>query len=258
MSRLRALYAIMVVAALPLAAHGAVTVRDDAGQTITLEKPAQRIVSLAPHATELLYAAGAGSALVGVSEFSDYPKEARQVASIGGSAALDIERIVTLKPDLIVAWRSGNSAAQVAKLRDLGIPIFETEPRDFDTIATTLERLARLAGTEHIGQAAADVFRARLERIAATYRDRPKVRVFYQIWQAPLMTLNNEHLVSQALRLCGGENIFGRLPQFAPQIRKSLSPAAARRRMTHLPDGAGSGQSPQWRAAICFPSTRIQ
>jgi iron complex transport system substrate-binding protein len=200
------------------AAWATVTVTDDTNQTITLPAPAHRIVSLAPHATELLYAAGAGAYLVGVSEYSDYPPQASSIPSIGGSAALDIERIVTLKPDLVIAWSSGNSPAQVAKLRGLGIPVFETEPRDFATIASTLEKFAHLAGTDPVGRAAAKAFRTRLDAIAAAYRQRPPVRVFYQIWRAPLMTLNDEHLVSQALRLCGGENVFGKLPQLAPTV----------------------------------------
>jgi iron complex transport system substrate-binding protein len=200
------------------AAQAAISVTDDSGHKVTLDKPAQRIVSLAPHATELIYAAGAGATLVGVGEYSNYPPQAAQVQSIGSSAALDIERIVTLKPDLIIAWASGNSSTQVAKLRNLGIPVFDSEPRDFATIATTLERLARLAGTEATGNAAAATFRARLEKLTAGYRGRAPVRVFYQIWRDPLMSLNDEHLVSQALRLCGGENIFGKLPQLAPVI----------------------------------------
>jgi iron complex transport system substrate-binding protein len=196
----------------------AVSATDDANRTVTLAAPAHRIVSLAPHATELLYAAGAGNYLVGVSEFSDYPPQARQLPSVGNSAAVDIERIVSFKPDLVVAWGSGNSAVQIARLRSLGVPVFESEPRDFATIASSLERLAHLAGTAPVGKTAAEAFRRRLKTIAATYQYRPTVRVFYQIWRAPLMTLNDAHLVSHAIRLCGGENIFGKLAQLAPAV----------------------------------------
>lgn len=203
---------------LPMPALAAVSAMDDAGRTITLPAPARRIVSLAPHATELLFAAGAGSALVGVIEYSDYPPEARRIASVGSAAAFDVERIAALKPDLIVAWGSGNSAAKIAKLRSLGMPVFESEPRDFATIASSLERLARLAGTDPTGQAAAEAFRTRLKSIRAAYRQRPPIRVFYQIWRSPLMTLNDAHMVSHAMALCGGENIFGKLPQLAPAV----------------------------------------
>jgi iron complex transport system substrate-binding protein len=203
---------------LPLPSPAAVSVIDDANRGVTLTHPARRIVSLAPHATELIYAAGAGSYLVGVSEYSNYPPQAKRLPSVGGVSALDLERVVALKPDLVVVWGSGNSAAQIAKLRALGIPVFESEPRDFAAIASSIERLAQLAGTEAAGRAAAENFRARLEKIKTAYRQRPVVSVFYQIWRSPLMTLNGAHLVSAAIRLCGGENIFARLPQLAPTV----------------------------------------
>jgi iron complex transport system substrate-binding protein len=202
----------------PLTVWASVSVQDDAGRTVTLPAPAQRIVSLAPHATELLYAAGAGAKLVGVGKFSDYPVRAKSLPSVGDSAALDLERIVALKPDLVVIWGSGNTAPQIAKLRGLGLPIFESEPHDFAAIASSLERLGQLSGNVAIGQAAAANFRARLQTIAHTYRQRPAVRVFYQIWHAPLMTLNDQHMVSAAIHVCGGENVFGKLPRLAPTI----------------------------------------
>ncbi len=202
----------------PAFASAAISVVDDAKHAVTLAAPAQRIVSLAPHATELLFAAGAGAKLVGVSEYSDYPPEAKRIASIGGSGMLDLERIIALKPDLIVVWSSGNSATQIVKLRALGIPIFESQPNDFETIATSLERMAHLSGTDAVGRTAAENFRARLKQISATYQQRAPVTVFYQIWREPLMSLNDAHLVSAAIRLCGGQNIFGKLPQLAPTV----------------------------------------
>ena len=195
-----------------------VTVEDDAHHAVVLAAPAQRIISLAPHATELLFAAGAGNKVVGVSEYSDYPAEAKRIASVGSSATLDLERIIAFKPDLVVTWGSGSPAAQVAKLRGLGIKVFESEPRDFADIASSLERLATLAGTLPAGQAAADAFRVRLQSLQSTYMHRAQVSVFYQIWRSPLMTLNDDHLSSKAIRLCGGENVFGKLPQLAPTV----------------------------------------
>lgn len=205
--------------AAPLAAlAAAVTVQDDAKHAVTLPQPAHRIVSLAPHATELLFAAGAGADVVGVSDYSDYPPAAVKLPSVGSSSALDIERIVSLKPDLVVAWGSGNSASQLAKLRALGIPVFESEPRQLEAIASSLQRLGTLAGVPDQGAAAAQAFNARLAQLTATYQQRPPVRVFYQIWQKPLMTLNGKHMVSSVIRLCGGENVFSQLPQLAPTV----------------------------------------
>lgn len=195
-----------------------VSVTDDSGTRISLAAPATRIISLAPHTTELLFAAGAGKSLVGVSSFSDHPAQAKDIASVGSSSALDIERIIALRPDLIVGWQSGNPARQLAQLRKLGLPVFESEPRDFDTIATSIERLATLAGTSQQGMQAAAGFRRRLAALTQKYTARPTLRVFYQIWPAPLMTLNDTHLVGQALRICGGQNIFGALKPLAPTI----------------------------------------
>lgn len=206
------------LAACALAAQAAVSVTDDSRHAITLAAPAQRIVSLSPHATELLYAVGAGPRIVGAIEFSNYPPAAKAIPTVGSATMLDIERIVASKPDLVVIWGSGNLAAQVARLREVGIPVYDSEPRDFEAIATSLERLAHLTGTDTLGKTQAAAFRARLARLAADYRQRDAVSVFYQIWPEPLMTLNDTHMVSSAIRLCGGRNIFGALPQIAPTV----------------------------------------
>lgn len=201
-----------------LPAQAALSVTDDSGHVVTLTAPAGRIVSLAPHATELLFAAGAGTKLVGVSQYSNYPPEAARIASVGGAATLDLERIVGLKPDLVVAWASGSSASQLARLRALGIPVFESDPHDVDTVAASLERLSALAGTGPIGQPAATRLRTALATLRQRYAARPVIGVFFQVWQAPLMTLNDAHIVSSALRTCGARNVFGSLPQLAPTV----------------------------------------
>ncbi|MEO0314991.1 MAG: hypothetical protein RI928_1447 [Pseudomonadota bacterium] len=196
-----------------------ISVTDDSGKHITLSAPARRIVSLAPHATELLFVAGAGDKVVGVSSGSDYPSQASQLPPTGNSARLDIERITLLKPDLIVAWTSGNNPRQIAQLRQQGYTVFESEPRRLEDIATTLERLATLTGSTQGRDAAAD-FRRSLTLLGDRYQGRAPVTVFYQIWPSPLMTLNGQHLVSQALKLCGARNVFSGLPQLAPTVSR--------------------------------------
>ncbi|MBB5392110.1 MULTISPECIES: cobalamin-binding protein [unclassified Herbaspirillum] len=210
--------ALLLGATLASAACAAVTVKDDLGNEVTLAQPARRIITLAPHVTELLYAAGAGDKLVGASNFSDFPAAAIRLPSVGSFAALDLERVLNLKPDLIVAWHSGNKPSQLARLRGFGIPIYESQPADFDTIADSLEKLARLAGSESVGTTTAQDFRARWQALQARYGNRPEVSVFYQIWSQPLMTLNGRHMVSSVLKLCGGRNIFADLPQLAPTV----------------------------------------
>ncbi len=212
----RALASLLFV---PLLTHAAaLSVQDDTKHTVTLPAPARRIVSLAPHATELLFAAGAGPYVVGVSEFSDYPPQAKRIPSVGSGVSLDLERILQLKPDLIVGWNNGNAAAQLARLEPLGIPVFKSELYSFQTIASSIERLAHLAGTDAVGRQAADNFRTHLKQLQTTYQAHRPVAVFYQIWRRPLMTLNGSHLVSSALQTCGGVNIFAKLPQLAPTV----------------------------------------
>jgi len=214
MRRLAATFLLL----LSCVANAAVSVTDDGGTVIMLKAPATRIVSAAPHTTELLFAAGAGKAVVGVSAYSDFPAQAKRLPSVGNSAQLDLERIIDLRPDLVVAWKSGNSTRQIERLRQLGIPVFESEPRDFAAIATNIDRLAILAGSSAQGKAAATAFRQQLATLRQQYASRSLVRVFYQIWPSPLMTLNHAHLVSQALSLCGADNIFGTLPQLVPTV----------------------------------------
>ncbi len=215
---LRCLFAATVL--LPALALGAgVSAIDDGGRRITLPSPAARIVSLAPHATELLFAAGAGDKLVGVTDYSDFPAEARRLPSVGGSRQLDLERIVKLKPDLVVAWTSGNHPRQIARLRQLGIAVYDSEPRRLDDVARTLEQLATLTGSAQ-GQQQAEQFRRQIAALRERYAGRAPVTVFYEIWPSPLMTLNDAHIVSEAIRLCGGRNVFGQLKALAPTVSR--------------------------------------
>jgi len=196
----------------------AVTVTDDAGHAVTLAQPAQRIVSLAPHITELLFAAGAGGSLAGASDYSDYPAAAARIPRVGGAGGLDLEAILALRPDLVVAWQSGNPAATVQRLRDLGLTVFESEPRRLEDIPRTIHRLAQLAGTLAQAQSALEDFNARFMTLRGQYGNRPVVSMFYQIWDRPLMTINGAHLANDVVELCGGRNVFGELGALAPQI----------------------------------------
>lgn len=195
-----------------------IVTRDDAGQELRLPRPARRIVTLSPHVTELLFAAGAGANLIATVEFSDYPPEAKRLPRVGGYETLDVERIVALKPDLVVAWGSGNSPSVIDQLRALGLALFVSEPRSLDDVASTLQTLGRLAGAESSANRAAASFRQRAAEIRARYSTRPPVRVFYQVWDLPLMTVNDAHLISKVLNLCGGINVFGSLSALAPTV----------------------------------------
>ncbi len=200
------------------AAHAAVGVHDDSGRTVALDRPATRVVSLAPHVTELLFAIGAGERVVGVTAFSDYPPAANALPKVGGLYALDVERIVALKPDLVVAWRSGTSEAELAQLERVGLAVFRSEPRTLDDVATTMERLGVLTGDAAQATAAASDFRAQVAALRSTYASRTPVRVFYQVWNDPLMTVGGPQLITQVIELCGGRNVFASLSMLSPVV----------------------------------------
>jgi len=211
--------ALIFLAALAAAqAQAAITVKDDDGKLVTLQKPAQRVISLAPHVTEMLFAAGGGSHVVGVVAYSDFPEEAKKIPQIGSNREVDLERIMTLKPDLIVVWRHGSSERQIEMVRKLGVPLFHSEPQKLDDIPESVARMGQLMGTEKVAEPAAAELRQQLAGLRARYAKRPTVRTFYQVWDKPLYTLNGKHIVSDALRVCGGENIFAGLPVTAPVV----------------------------------------
>ncbi len=191
---------------------------DDAGNLLSLNQPSGRIVSLAPHVTELLFAIGAGDQIVGADEFSDYPVAAKKIPRIGRAGALDLERIVALKPDLVIGWGSGNSSAQLAQLRKLGLKIFISEPRQLNDVSSSLRRMGQLSGHGEQAEAAAANFDTGINQLRQRYAHRPQVTVFYEIWDRPLMTVNGQHIISSVLTLCGGSNVFAQLGQLAPTV----------------------------------------
>jgi len=195
-----------------------IVVTDVSGITIKLVAPARRIVSLAPHITELLFAAGAGDRVVGNVDYGNYPPAARTLSGVGGSSQLDLEAIVALKPDLVMGWESGNSPASISRLRSMGLNVYLSEPKRIQDIAGDLERIGQLAGTEVTANAAARAFRERYSSLAERYSQRPPVNVFYQIWKQPLMTVNGKQIISDAIGLCGGRNVFSQLPILAPTV----------------------------------------
>ena len=204
--------------ALAPAAHAELVFKDDSGREVRLKAPARRIVTLAPHATEMLYAAGAGERLVGTVDYSDYPPAAKTVPRVGSYDRFDLEAISALKPDLVIAWESGNPAAPVEKMRALGLTVYASQPNRLEDIAGQLERFGQLAGSEAQAGEAAEHFRQRLAKLRRDNADKPPVRVFYQIWKAPLMTVGGPQIISSAIQICGGENVFGPLGQMAPTV----------------------------------------
>jgi iron complex transport system substrate-binding protein len=211
------LFALVVTLA-PFPTVAEIAVVDDAGNPVRLARPAHRIVSLAPHVTETLFAAGAGSYIVGTVRYSDYPVAAKAIPRIGDSFVFDLERIVALKPDLIVVWLHGNSERALSKIRALGIPIFQSEPRTLAAISSSLLRMGELAGTEPAARKAAEAYSERLERLRRKYAARPAVPLFFQAWRRPLLTVGGEQIINDAIRSCGGRNIFEDRKLLVPNV----------------------------------------
>ncbi len=237
--------------------HAEVRVTDDYGRDVVLAAPARRVVSLAPHLTELMYAAGAGERLVGAFAYSDYPPAARNLPRVGNEAQIDLEAVVALKPDLVVAWPQSGSTRAVERIAALGIAVFRSEPRELEDIARTMETLGRLTASEAPAAAAAHAFRARAAHLARTYASRPSVRAFYQVWDRPLITVNADHVISKVMRLCGGENVMADLPALAPAIdRERVLRADPEVIVASGADGARPPWLDQWKAFPALAAVR--
>ena len=231
-----------------------VAVADDRGRTVTLARPAQRIVTLAPSLAELVFAAGAGERLVGVARYSHFPPAARDIPQIGDAASVDFERIVTLKPDLVLAWKSGNSAADIGRLERLGYPAYVSEPARLADIPRQLRVIGALAGTAPNAEKAAGGFEREIEALRKRYASARTVRVFYEIWRKPLMTVSGAHLISDVIALCGGENVFADIAQLTATV--SLEAVIAAKPDVILGGGSAGGAkefTAEWRASAVTP-----
>ncbi len=196
----------------------AVVVVDDRGQNFEFTKPPQRIISLAPNLTELLFAAGAGSRVVAVSEHSDYPADALALPKVANALGVDFERVLDLQPDLVIAWLSGNGRRVVDRLEHLGIRVFATEPRRFADVERLLSVFGQISGYPRQGSSRSSRFRRQVASLRDRYAWKSSMSVFYQLSQRPLMTINGEHMISELLRLCGGDNIFGEYRLLVPTV----------------------------------------
>lgn len=188
---------------------------------------ASRIVSLAPNLTELVFSAGAGSKLVGADAYSDYPEAALKIARVGDAFQLDYERLVALRPDLVLAWDTGTPETTIQRLEGMHLRVERIHTSQLEDIATAIERIGMLAGTGDVARNSAKRFLqdvADLRARAAAAGD--PVPVFYQISEKPLYTVNGEHLISEIIALCGGRNVFDDLEQLAPAV--SLEAVLAR------------------------------
>jgi iron complex transport system substrate-binding protein len=199
-------------------AHAGVTVTDDTGRSITLAHVPRRIASLAPGATEMLFAAGAGDQVIATVEYSNDPPQARRVQRIGDAAAIDIERLVALHADIVVVWPEGGNPAQIAAVERVGLPVYRERVDAFSQFPGSLRRLGALAGTGAAAERAARDLEAQLGALTQRYAGAAPVTVLLQIWDRPVYTVGGMHLISDSLRLCGARNVFGDLNEAAPVV----------------------------------------
>ncbi len=209
---------LVVVAALGSVASAAITITDDSGARVVLAAPAKRIVSLSPGATEMLFAAGAGDRVIATVEYSDEPAEAKRIARIGDVVAIDIERLVALRPDVAVIWPGGGNAAQIEKLSRLGLPLYRQQVDRLQDLPASVRRLGILAGTSAVAEINARNLEQRLAELQRKYAGNPPLTVLLQVWNRPIYTVGGKQLMSDALRVCGARNVFGDLETPGPVV----------------------------------------
>lgn len=205
--------------ALALAGARTRTVIDDAGHRVTVNYPPRRIVSLAPAATEMLFAAGAGDQVVATDDASVEPPAARRLSKLGDLADVDMERLIALKPDVVVVWPFGTSPAQIALLSRLGLPVYREQATTLGAIADSIQRIGELAGTSAVADRVAGKLRARVAALVHRYaRARDPPTALLEVWNRPLYIVGGRELMSDALRVCGARNAFADLTEAAPAV----------------------------------------
>ena len=216
--KISSLFCLFIISLQCFSAAAEIRLEDDAGHSFKFDKPVQRIISLAPHITELLFAAGASDQVIATVTYSDYPEQAKHIPVIGDHSKYDLEAIIKLKPELIIAWKSGSPADQLQQLKNLGFNIFIHDAFVMEDVAKSLEQMGILMGTESVANKQAIKFLKKLKQLEINYKNKQQVSVFYQVWDAPLMTINKQHIISRIIDLCGGKNIFKDLPVLVPRV----------------------------------------
>jgi iron complex transport system substrate-binding protein len=248
---------VALACALALPAHAAVTVTDDTGRSIRLAHVPQRIASLAPGATEMLFAAGAGDQVIATVEYSDDPPQARLVPRIGDAAAIDMERLVALHPDVVVVWPKGGNPAQIAAVERAGLPMYSEQVDAFGEFPGSLRRLGALAGTPAVADQAARALEAQLAALTRRYGGGAPVTILLQIWDRPIYTVGGNQLMSDSLRLCGARNVFADLTEAAPVV--DVEAVIARNPdmiIAAAPPGASAAWLTAWQPFVTLKAVR--
>lgn len=200
------------------ATRPALRISDDTGRVVSLPRAPRRIVALAPSATALLFAAGAGERIVATIEYSDDPPAARRIPRIGDAQALDLERLLALRPDIVVVSEGITSALQIDRVDALGLPLYRTRAASLDALAASIRRLGKLNDTERVADIAARELERKLASLRERYATRQPLRVLYQVWNRPVYTIGGDHVITHALEICGGRNVFADQRVAAPAV----------------------------------------
>ena len=245
----------VVAGAAAAPATPALHVVDDEGRSLVFTHPVQRIVALSPGATAMLFAAGGGERIVGTAHFSVEPPAAEHIARIGDAHGFDLERIVALHPDVVIAWSGGASAAQLAPLERAGLVVYRHRVVRLDDVAPSIERLGALLGTLPVARGAAAALRARVATLRAQHHNDTPPRLLIQVWGRPVYTVGGAQLISDAVEVCGYRNLFGDLPDAAPAV--ALEAIASRDPDAILALAADEATAQEWlRAWRDLPSLR--
>lgn len=178
----------------------------------------ERVISLAPHLTEMIFSAGAGYKLVGVVDYSDFPEAAKQIPSVGGYGEINYEKIISLKPDVIFAWSLGNTNKDISRLESFGLKVIKLDTQKIRDIPENISRIGHLLGTQTTSDAISDQLQLKLKNLQQQYQNTDSIKVFYQVWDKPMITAGGSLFISEAISLCGGNNIFADQKDLSPIV----------------------------------------
>jgi iron complex transport system substrate-binding protein len=247
-------FLVCLIAVNVAASAHALQATDERGVRVALKRPAERIVTLAPHLAEIAFVAGAGAKLAGVSSFSHHPPEARQLPVVASYGRVDIERLIASQPDLVLAWQSGNSPLQIARLERLGLRVLVTEVRTLADIPRLIRLVGALAGSRGVAEGRARQFEKDIEDLRRRYSEERRVAVFLEIWHRPMLTVSGAHLISDALHVCSGCNVFARMKTLTPLVSREQILGARPEAIVTADFGSEAPQA--WRGLEAVPAVR--
>ena len=220
-----------------------ISVNDYLNRKVSLPSPARRVIALAPHIVENLYSAGAGELLVGAVDYCNYPPDAEKIPRVGSISSFSLEAIIEKQPDLIITFHSGRGENALNRLEKLGFTVYASNPKQLNDIAKSIRDFGVLTGRKTQAETSAKNFERQLEQLERQYASRAKVSTLYQVWNDPIQTLNDKHIISDVIRLCGGINAFGDAAAIAPKI--SIESVIARDPQVIIASGMGE-EKPEW------------